>query len=200
MTIGGTALKFRQVFSSSLLLVAMVLGACSPQDSSTSAGQGKRELSLETVQAQTRGFVAGSVMSANTVYVFFDAQCPHCSRLWEASTPLHRKVKFIWIPVGLINNSSTTQGAALLTAANPVELMTEHEASLLAGRGGISASSSIPSEITQAIKNNTKIWTSFGAESVPFIVAKNLKTGQLVSKEGALTTDALAAFLGLDLP
>lgn len=193
-------MKFRQVFSSSLLLVAMVLGACSPQDSSSSAAQGKRELSLETVQAQTRGFVAGSVMSANTVYVFFDAQCPHCSRLWEASTPLHRKVKFVWIPIGLINNSSTTQGAALLSAANPVELMAEHEASLLAGRGGISASSSIPSDITQAIKNNTQLWTSFGAESVPFIVAKNLKTGQLVSKEGALTTDALAAFLGLDFP
>lgn len=178
----------------------MVLGACSPQDSSSSAAQGKRELSLETVQAQTRGFVAGSVMSANTVYVFFDAQCPHCSRLWEASTPLHRKVKFVWIPIGLINNSSTTQGAALLSAANPVELMAEHEASLLAGRGGISASSSIPSDITQAIKNNTQLWTSFGAESVPFIVVKNLKTGQLVSKEGALTTDALAAFLGLDFP
>ena len=200
MTIGGTALNFRQVISSSLLLVAVVLGACSPQDSSSSAAPGKRELSLETVQAQARGFAAGSVMSANTVYVFFDAQCPHCGRLWEASTPLHRKVKFMWIPVGLINSSSTTQGAALLTSANPVELMTEHETSLLAGRGGISASSSIPPEITQAIKSNTQIWTSFGAESVPFIVAKNLKTGQLVSKEGALTTDALAGFLGLDFP
>lgn len=193
-------MKLRQFFSSSLLLVAIALSACSPQDSSTSAGPVKRELSLETVQSQTRGFVAGSVMSANTVYVFFDAQCPHCSRLWESSTPLLRKVKFVWIPVGLINSSSTTQGAALLTAANPVELMTEHEVSLLAGRGGISASSSIAPEIAQAIKSNTQIWTSFGAESVPFIVAKNLKTGQLVSKEGALPTDALAAFLGLDLP
>ena len=176
------------------------MSACSPQDSSDSAAQGKRELSLETVQSQTRGFVAGSVMSANTVYVFFDAQCPHCSRLWEASTPLHRKIKFVWIPVGLINTSSTTQGAALLTAANPVELMTEHEKSLSAGRGGIPASSSIEPEISQAIKSNTQTWTSFGAESVPFIVAKNLKTGQLVSKEGALSTEALAAFLGLDFP
>lgn len=193
-------MKFRHFLSSFLLLVAISLSACSPQDSSDSAAQGKRELSLETVQSQTRGFVAGSVMSANTVYVFFDAQCPHCSRLWEASTPLHRKIKFVWIPVGLINTSSTTQGAALLTAANPVELMTEHEKSLLAGRGGIPASSSIASDISQAIKSNTQTWTSFGAESVPFIVAKNLKTGQLVTKEGALSTEALAAFLGLDFP
>lgn len=193
-------MKSRHLLTSFLLLVAIFLSACSPQDSSGSATQGKRELSLETVQSQTRGFVAGSVMSANTVYVFFDAQCPHCSRLWEASTPLHRKIKFVWIPVGLINTSSTTQGAALLTAANPVELMTEHEKSLLAGRGGIPASSSIEPEISQAIKSNTQTWTSFGAESVPFIVAKNLKTGQLVSKEGALSTEALVAFLGLDFP
>lgn len=193
-------MKFRQVFSSSLLLVAMVLSACSPQDSSKAEPQGKREVSIETVKAQTRGFVAGSVMSANTVYVFFDAQCPHCSRLWEASTPLHRKVKFVWIPVGLINHSSTTQGAALLTTADPVALMTEHEKSLLSGGGGISASSSVSSEITQAIKGNTKVLNSFGAESVPFIVANNIKTGQLVRQEGAMSTDALAMFLGLEFP
>lgn len=196
----GVNLIFHRFLSLFLLFGVMVLSACSPQDPSGSATPGKKEISLETIQTQTRGFVAGSVMSANTVYVFFDSQCPHCSRLWEASTPLHRKVKFVWIPVGVINSSSTSQGAALLTAANPVDLMTEHETSLLAGRGGVSASSSIAPEIFQAIKTNTQAWTGFGGESVPFIVAKNLKTGQLVSREGALTTDALAAFLGLDFP
>lgn len=193
-------MKLHQFFSSFALVITMVLTACSPQDSSNSEPQGMREASIETVKAQTRGFVAGSVMSANTVYVFFDSQCPHCSRLWEASTPLHRKIKFVWIPVGLINNSSTTQGAALLTAADPVALMNEHEKSLLSGGGGISASSSIASEITQAIKDNTKILNSFGAESVPFIVANNLNTGQMVRQEGAMSTEALAAFLGLEFP
>ena len=109
-----------------------------------------------------------------------------------------KKVKFVWIPVAFINAKSAPQGAALLAAANPVELMSTHEASLLAGSGGISASSSVPSDIETAIKANTAILNSLGAESVPFIVAKSQRNGQTVTNTGALETPALAAFLGLD--
>jgi thiol:disulfide interchange protein DsbG len=193
-------LKLHRLFFSSLLLIALALSGCSPQESASTAAAVKREVSLEAVSAQTKGFAVGALMSTNIVYVFFDPQCPHCGHLWEASAPLYRKVKFVWIPVGLINATSTAQGAALLTAANPGALMTEHEASLLAGQGGISASSSITPEVAQAIKNNTQMLNSFSAESVPFVVAKNLKTGQTVSQEGALSTTALAEFLGVDAP
>jgi len=193
-------LKLHRLFFSSLLLIALALSGCSPKESASSAAAVKREVSLAAVSAQAKGFSVGALMSTNIVYVFFDAQCPHCGRLWDASAPLHRKVKFVWIPVGLINATSTAQGAALLTAANPGALMTEHEASLLAGKGGISASSSIAPEVAQAIKNNTQMLNNFGAESVPFVVAKNLKTGQTVSQEGALSTAALAEFLGVDAP
>ena len=193
-------MKLHRLFFSSLLLIALALSGCSPKESASSAAAVKREVSLAAVSAQAKGFSVGALMSTNIVYVFFDAQCPHCGRLWDASAPLHRKVKFVWIPVGLINATSTAQGAALLTAANPGALMTEHEASLLAGKGGISASSSLAPEVAQAIKNNTQMLNSFGAESVPFVVAKNLKTGQTVSQEGALSTAALAEFLGVDAP
>lgn len=193
-------MKLHRLFFSSLLLIALALSGCSPKESASSAAAVKREVSLAAVSAQAKGFSVGALMSTNIVYVFFDAQCPHCGRLWDASAPLHRKVKFVWIPVGLINATSTAQGAALLTAANPGALMTEHEASLLAGKGGISASSSIAPEVAQAIKNNTQMLNNFGAESVPFVVAKNLKTGQTVSQEGALSTAALAEFLGVDAP
>lgn len=193
-------LSFSSLLFPFLLLMALVLGACSPQESATPAAPAKRELSLETVAAQAKGFSAGALMSTHIVYVFFDAQCPHCGRLWQASEPLHKKVRFVWIPVGMINATSTTQGAALLTAADPVALMAEHETSLLAGKGGISASSSIAPEMKDAIKNNTQLLNSFGAESVPFIVAKNLKSGQTVSREGAMSTAALAELLGVDAP
>jgi thiol:disulfide interchange protein DsbG len=183
-----------------LLMLSLLLGACSPQESTKPAASAKREVSLVAVAAEAKGFAVGSLMSANTVYVFFDSQCPHCGHLWQAAEPLHSKIKFVWIPVGMINATSAAQGAALLTAANPGALMAEHEASFLAGKGGISASSSVPTEIEQAIKNNTRILNSFGAEAVPFMVAKNLKTGLTVSRDGALSTAALAEFLGLDLP
>lgn len=197
-------MMFRTLLASLLVIATLLVSACSQQDSSKSepatAKAAKQAISLETIAAQAKGFTVGSMMSANTVYVFFDAQCPHCGHLWEASLPFQKKVKFVWIPVGWINASSVAQGAALLTATNPGALMSEHEASLLAKKGGISAPSSIPPEIEQAIKANTQLLGSFGAEAVPFIVARNAKTGQTVSRDGAMSTPALAEFLGVEAP
>jgi thiol:disulfide interchange protein DsbG len=150
------------------------------------------------VATQGKGFTVGAVMSANTVYVLFDAQCPHCGRLWQASVPLHSKVKFVWIPVAFINAKSGPQGGALLSAANPAELMAEHEKSILSGGGGISAIGGVPSEIEQAIKKNTQLFNSLGVESVPYILAKNFRTGEVVTNNGAMDTPELAAFLGIN--
>ncbi len=192
-------MKLHRILFPFVLLVGLLAG-CSPQDAGKSSAPSKREVSVATVAAQAKGFAVGSMMSANTVYVFFDTQCPHCGHLWEASRGLQGKVKFVWIPVGMINAISSAQGAALLTALNPGALMSEHETSFLAGKGGISGSSSVPPDIEKAIKSNTQLLNSFGAEAVPFVVAKNLKTGQTVSRDGAMSTPVLAEFLGLDLP
>jgi len=184
------------------LVAALLLGlaGCSPNDSKTAAASApaKRDVSVEVVAAQAKGFTVGSMMSTTTVYVFFDTQCPHCGHLWQASLPLHRRAKFVWIPIGMISASSKTQGSALLTATDPVALMTEHEALLLAGKGGIAASSSVSSEIESAIQANTQLFNSFGAEAVPFVVAKNARTGQTVSRAAAMDTATLAGFVGID--
>ena len=193
-------MKLHRLLFPFLLTLCLLLSACSPQGAGNPSVPTKREISVATVAAQAKGFAVGSLMSANTVYVFFDTQCPHCGHLWEASRALQGKVKFVWIPVGMINAISSAQAAALLTAVDPGTLMGEHEASLLAGKGGISGSSSVPPDIEKAIKSNTQLLNSFGAEAVPFVVAKNLKTGQTVSRDGAMSTPALAEFLGLDLP
>ena len=193
-------MNIAKLFISSVLLAALALSGCSPQDAAKSATPAKQAVSVDVVAAQAKGFAVGAVMSANTVFVFFDPQCPHCGHLWAAAAPLQKKLKFVWIPVGWVNASSTPQAAALLTAASPAALMSEHEALLAGGKGGLSASSSIAPDVAQTIKTNTALLTSFGAESVPFIVAKNLKTGQTVSREGALETAELAEFLGVDAP
>ncbi len=193
-------MKLFPLFFSALLLLALGVSGCSPQDSAKTAAASKREVSLPTIAAEAKGFAVGALMSSNIVYIFFDTQCPHCGHLWNASAPLQRKIKFVWIPIGMINATSKAQGAALLTAANPAALMTEHETSLLAGQGGIAASSSIAPEIEQAIEKNTQLLNSFGAESVPFIVARNMKSGQTVSQEGAMSTTELAEFLDVDAP
>jgi thiol:disulfide interchange protein DsbG len=191
-------MKLSRMIFLMLASILLLQAGCSPQDSASVAVPAKREVSVEAVASQARGFTVGSMMSATTVYVFFDTQCPHCGHLWQASAPLHHKAKFVWIPIGMINASSKSQGAALLTSANPLALMTEHEASLLAGQGGIAAASSAPSEIEDAIQANTRLFNSFGAESVPFVVVRNTRSGQTVSREGAMDTAVLANFIGID--
>ena len=86
---------------------------------------------------------------------------------------------------------------ALLTAANPAQAMTDHEKSLLDRQGGISAPANPPAQVMEAIRKNTQLLNEFGADSVPYIVVKNARTGQLDTRSGALETDALAQFVGV---
>ncbi len=185
--------------------LALTLAGCSKQDAPTTSASPATTTAtpaqpFEAVAAQGKGFTVGAMMAANTVYVLFDPQCPHCGHLWNASLPLHGKVKFVWVPVTLMNAKSGPQGAALLAAADPAALMTEHEKSLLAGTGGISASASVASELEQALKNNTALFNSLKVESVPYILARNQQTGNVVTHNGAMDTAALGNFLGLAQP
>jgi len=179
---------------------ALVLTACSQQDAPAKPATVAAAQSYDAVVAQGKGFTVGALMSANAVYLLFDPQCPHCGHLWEASKPLLKKVKFIWIPVSIINGNSTPQGAALLSATNPMELMSTHETSILAGTGGLPTTAGASPDVEQAIKKNTLLFNSMGVESVPYIVAKNARTGQVITNNGAMSTAALAEFLGVEQP
>lgn len=183
-----------------LTALTVLLTGCSPQGSSEQPSAAKPAQPYEAVASQGKGFAVGAMMSAHTVYVLFDPQCPHCGHLWEASVPLHNKVRFVWIPVAFISAKSAPQGAALLSASNPAELMATHEKSILAGTGGIAASASVVPELAEAIKKNTALFNSLGVESVPYLLAKNIQTGQDVTRSGALPTAELANLLGLPPP
>jgi len=93
---------------------------------------------------------------------------------------------------------SVAQATALLSAANPLDAMNAHEQSLLAGQGGIAEAPSVPDDMANAIKANTQLLTSLGVDSVPFLVAKHRKNGQVVTQNGALDTVALATLLGIN--
>ena len=185
-----------------LMVASLLMTGCKDASSPGAAGGAKSAsapVSVATIAAEATGFTAGSAMSARTVYVFFDAQCPHCSELWRNAKPLKSQAKFVWIPVGLLNAASTAQGATLLASKNAVALMDEHEASMLAKRGGISGGSDIDAQKEQVAKN-TQLLNRFGFASIPTIVGTHAETGALVTKEGALSTAALAALLGLQPP
>ena len=156
-------------------------------------------VSIPAIASEAKGFTVGSAMNVRTVYIFFDAQCPHCGILWEQARPLKAQAKFVWIPVGLLNAASKSQGAALLAAADPAAAMDAHEASMKDHTGGISAIGGLDAQ-KAAVESNTKLLTRFQFPGVPTIVAKHAITGELVVKEGALPTAALANALGLVAP
>ena len=183
-------------------LAALLLSGCnkSPEAAAPTAKStpAASVVSVEAVAAEGVGFSAGSSMAAHTVYVFFDPQCPHCNDLWKAARPLISKARFVWMPVGLLNDKSRIQGAALLAAADPVAAMDAHEASMEARTGGIAAQGA--DKQLAAVAANTALLTRLGFSSIPTIVAKQAQTGALVTHEGAMSTEALAALLGLPAP
>jgi thiol:disulfide interchange protein DsbG len=202
--LASTRLAFPLAIS---LALAMGLVACSKTDAPGAAAPAAPtqpaaaiapDQAFSAAAAQGKGFTVGAIMSAHTVYVLFDPQCPHCGHLWEAAKPLQSKAKFVWMPVAIMNAKSGPQGAALLQAGNPSEVMSAHEKSILEGTGGMAASASAPAEIEQSIKANTALFNSLKVDSVPFIIAKHAKTGQVVTHAGAMNTAALTAFLGVD--
>ena len=185
-----------------LVATSLMIAGCKEASSPVAARGAKSDaapVSTAAIAAEATGFTVGSTMSARTVYVFFDAQCSHCSELWRNAKPLKSQAKFVWIPVGLLNAASTAQGATLLASKDAVALMDKHEASMLAKRGGISGGSDIDAQKEQVTKN-TQLLNRFGFASIPTIVGTHAETGALVTKEGALSTSALAALLGLQPP
>lgn len=185
-----------------LLTLAAALAACSKNDAAAPAAAAPAAAKPSPADAYAlastgHGFTVGSMMAANTVYVFFDTTCPHCAELWKSSQPLLNRLKIVWMPVGLLRPQSGPQGATILAAADPVAAMNENETSVLARGGGITAAASIPDEISAKVKANTEIFNKLGAESVPLIVYKNAGTGQAGQHAGALDTAGLARLVGL---
>ena len=183
-----------------IALLTASLAACkdSPAPAAPPAAQAQA-VSVEAIAAQAKGFSVGSEMSVRRVFVFFDPQCPHCAALWNAAKPLKSQARFIWVPVGLINATSVAQGAAILAAADPVAAMDQHEASIMAKKGGITAQGDLDAQ-KALVNSNTALMNSFRFGGVPVVVAKHAVTGELVVREGSMPTATLATVLGLKVP
>jgi thiol:disulfide interchange protein DsbG len=143
------------------------------------------------------GFFVGPMMASNTVYVFFDTTCPHCAHLWQASQPLLNRVKMVWMPVGFLRPQSTTQGATILSAAEPAKAMTENEQRLMNRQGGIVVADPLNEAAVAKVKTNTAIFAKLEANSVPLILFRNSRTGEYGNQAGASDTAQLEALFGV---
>lgn len=109
-----------------------------------------------------------------------------------------KTTKFVWMPVAILNTKSASQGGALLGASDPGQAMVAHEESLMKGKGGVIVMGAMSAPMFAAIKGNTDMFNQLKVDSVPFIITKNARTGEVVSTVGALETKALADFIGVD--
>lgn len=189
---------------------ALALAACGKQESALENGSSNNTpaaaarapaspVSIEKIESEAKGFNVGSGIARNTIYVFFDPQCPHCAALWESAKPLKGQARFVWIPVALLNQTSLQQGAALLAAPDAAAAMEAHEQSMRDEKGGIASTAGTEPE-QQAVQHNTQLMDGFGFASVPTVIGKHAQTGELVMQEGALPTAALAQKFGLSAP
>jgi thiol:disulfide interchange protein DsbG len=143
------------------------------------------------------GFSTGPMMSAHTVYVFFDTTCPHCAHLWQTVQGMGKDIKVVWMPIGLLRPQSGPQGATILAAADPKAAMATNEASVLASGKGIEVPSSLDDAVLDKVKANTELFRKFNADSVPLIVFRNAKTGQVGQHAGAVDAAKLRELAGL---
>lgn len=143
------------------------------------------------------GFSTGPMMSAHTVYVFFDTTCPHCAHLWQTVQGMGNDIKVVWMPIGLLRPQSAPQGATILAAQDPRAAMAENEASLLARGNGITVPASLDDAVVDKVKANTELFRKFNADSVPLIVFRNARTGQVGQHAGAVDAAKLREFAGL---
>lgn len=184
----------RKLFLTLALLLAATLSACDASTSSAPAAAPPAD--VVAASQKGTGFTAGSAMAKQTVYVYFDTQCPHCGELWKSFKPLANQVRMVWIPIGVLNNASVSQGAALLAAKDPVQAMDQHESLMRTNRSGMSAA--YPSSAQRrVIEANTALFQRIGGTSFPLIVTRHAVTGATIQQAGSAPTAALRQLLGL---
>lgn len=126
--------------------------------------------------------------------VFFDPQCPHCKNLWSAaSAPENKDVSIIWIPVGILNNLSMSQAAAIMQSPDAEKAMNAHQADIAAGGTGLKVNDSeIQKDALEKVQRNSLLFGKMNLKSVPIIL--HITTdGKLLIKEGDVDVKGIRA-------
>lgn len=180
-------------------LLLPFLGACSDdKPASTPAAPAPADpQEAYRLAATGSGFVVGQMLAADTIHVFFDAQCPHCATLWEAAKPALGRLKMSWMPIGLLSPDSVGYGAAILGDPDPVGAMNRNEAMLRARALDPSLARGADAAARAKVEANTGLFRRLGADSVPMLYFRHAGTGQYGARSGGMGTAELLALLGL---
>ncbi|RZI44336.1 hypothetical protein EGT07_02620 [Herbaspirillum sp. HC18] len=114
--------------------------------------------------------------------VLFDANCPHCAKLWSrlyGKESRHRGITSLWVPVAYMGNDSAGKAAQLLTSNSLASLAENFEKFDFDHRRG----AAIPINVSHALKlsldRNTRTWQKLMA-ATPLLIYR--------TKDGAVFT------------
>ncbi len=180
-----------------LATMAIAISLVAPATRGQSGQRIDAKAMFEGLAKEGKGFeMVPSVGPREPVYVVFDPQCRYCVKLWQAAKPISRQVRFVWMPIALLNSKSEPQGAAILSAPNPASTMEAHEASF--SSGGLAAGSmKIDDAAREAVRVNSRVFRNHSGATVPTMVFRHRGSGQHWAVAGALDGDALKSALGL---
>ncbi|MCF0254249.1 MAG: hypothetical protein HUK26_07960 [Duodenibacillus sp.] len=131
------------------------------------------------------------------VIVVFDTRCAWSNNFWKTSKILEDDVDFVWYPVGVSQDYSTAQAAALLASNAPWELLNEHEERFSdPDFSGIRAEDYGPRQSDRdRVWENARIYRKAGGTQVPLAIA--MTPGGPVPFFGDSTAGEIRAALGL---
>lgn len=143
-----------------------------------------------------KGFeMVQSPKSTNTVFVVFDPQCPDCIQFWKLANSFKDQVRFIWLPVAVLNSRSELQGALILSAPNPPDLMARQVANFNAPSRGLATETIVVSSSARDdVWRNSRIFRRGGGKSVPYLLYQDSKN-QIRGSDQVGTIEMLRKFL-----
>jgi len=136
---------------------------------------------------------------APLLYVFADANCSFCNRLWNALRPYVQsgKLRVRWAMLAFLKDTSEGRAAAILAAKDRVAALTQDEDKFdkQAEEGGIPLLDAIPTELRAELALHTQQMGTLGGQGTPLILFR--RGGQWLVNDG-LPKDLPAFVAGLD--
>lgn len=141
----------------------------------------------------------GSNNAPRVIYMFTDANCPYCHKLWKAARPWVKagKLQIRHVLVGILRPSSLPKAAAILSSDDPGAALARDERNYDAG--GVKPMSRVPADVAAKIKANNQLMKSLGLVATPAIFYRDAR-GQIAVKQGVPQGQELIDIMGSPKP
>ncbi len=132
-----------------------------------------------------------------SVFVVFDPQCPDCIQFWKLSSQFRDRVRFIWLPVAILNSRSELQGALILSAPNPADMMARQVNQYDAPSRGLATDDlRISGSTRDDVWSNSRMFRRAGGKNVPYLLYQDRQNKTKGSAQ-VNTAETLGKFLNL---